>query len=493
MSLVNIDQRYQLFIGGKWVDSSDGGTFQSICPANGKLLATCAVATKEDVDKAVQAAWKAFPAWKAVSPIDRADTLDKIADAIEQNADRLAMIETLDLGKPIRESTSIDIPNTVSMFRYYASIIRTEETSFRQIDQSTLSVNVTEPLGVAAMIVPWNFPLMIAVWKLAPALAAGNCVVIKPSEETSLSMLTFAQIVESILPPGVLNVVTGSGSKCGSYLLAHPGISKVSFTGSTSVGYKVAHAAADKLIPATLELGGKGPNIYFPDCNMSKAIEGVQLGILFNQGEVCCAGSRVFVHEDIYDQFVERAIDAFNHVKVGMPWEMSTQMGCQINLSHLNSILNYVEIGKREGAKVACGGEKITSAGFEQGAFMRPTLLVDVKNDMKVAQEEIFGPVATVIKFSTEDDVINMANDCKYGLSAAIWTQDINRAIRVSSALECGRIWINTSSGMPAGAPFGGYKQSGYGRELHKSTLEHYRQTKNILISTTESPIGLYE
>ncbi len=492
MNLVHIDNEYGLFIGGKWVKASGNGTFKTTCPANGELLSICADAAREDVDNAVRAAQSAFPAWKAVSPSKRADILGRIADAIEKNAERLAMIETLDLGKPIRESSAIDIPNTADLFRYYAGVIRTEEAEFRRIDQSTLSVTVSEPLGVVGLIVPWNFPLMIAVWKLAPALAAGNCVVIKPSMETSLSLLTFAQIVQDILPPGVLNVVTGSGSRCGSYLLEHPGIRKLSFTGSTGVGYKVAQAAAEKLIPATLELGGKGPNIYFPDCNLDAAVEGVQLGILFNQGEVCCAGSRVFIHEDIYDEFIAALIKAFNRVKVGMPWEMSTEMGCPVSESHLLKILEYVEIGKKEGAKVACGGKRIVDSEFAKGCFMEPTLLVDVKNSMCVAQEEIFGPVAVAVKFSSEEEVIAMANDCEYGLAGAVWTRDINRAIRMAGAIECGRIWVNCSSGMPSGAPFGGYKKSGYGRELHKSTLEHYRQTKNVLISTLENPIGLY-
>lgn len=332
----------------------------------------------------------------------------------------------------------------------------------------------------------------MACWKIAPALAAGDTVVIKPSSVTSLSILELAKLLDQVLPPGVVNVVTGRGSTTGNYMLEHPGFKKLAFTGSTEIGYEIAAAAAKRLIPATLELGGKSANIYFPDCPWEKAIEGVQMGILFNQGQVCCAGSRVFVHEDIWDKFLAECVDAFNKVKVGLPWEKDTVMGSQVNEGQLNKILDYVEIGKKEGAKVACGGERITENGLDKGAFMRPTILIDVKNDMRVAQEEIFGPVAVFIKFKTEEEVIDMANDSEYGLGGAVWTKDINRALRVARGIETGRMWVNNYNNLPAHAPFGGYKKSGIGRETHHMVLDHYTQKKNIFISLSEEKVGLY-
>lgn len=488
-----MDDNYKLFINGKWVDAKDRATFQTFCPADGRLLATCAEATKEDVDDAVKAAWAAWESWKDVPPIERSDILLKIADVIDANAEKLAMIESLDNGKPIRETMAIDIPFSADHFRYFAGAIRTEEGSATMLDNNTLSLILREPLGVVGQIVPWNFPFLMAAWKLAPVLAAGDCTVFKPSSYTSLSVLELAKLVQDILPPGVFNVITGKGSKAGNYILEHPGFRKLAFTGSTDVGCCVAQAAADKLIPSTLELGGKSANIYFSDCKWDMAMDGVQLGILFNQGQVCCAGSRVFVQEDIYDRFVQDAVERFNSVKVGMPWEKDTVMGSQIYEKHLQDILDCVKEGVSEGAKIACGGKRLTEGGLDKGCFMAPTLLVDVTNDMKVAQEEIFGPVAVVIKFKTEEEVIKMANDNKYGLGGAVWTRDINRAIRVSRAIQTGRMWVNTYNSIPAGAPFGGYKQSGIGRETHKVILDHYTQMKNIMINLSESPSGFYK
>ncbi|MDO4541949.1 MAG: aldehyde dehydrogenase family protein [Bacillota bacterium] len=485
-------ESYQLFINGKWVDASDGGTFKSFSPANGELLSTCAEATKEDVDAAVDAAWAAWKTWKNVSPIERGEYLIKIADIIDENKEKLAMIESLDNGKPIRETMTIDVPFSADHFRYFAGAVRTEEGSATMLDENTLSLILREPIGVVGQIVPWNFPFLMAAWKLAPVLAAGCCTVFKPSSYTSLSVLEFAKLIGDVLPPGVFNVVTGKGSRSGQYMLDHKGFRKLAFTGSTEVGGNVAAAAAKRLIPSTLELGGKSANIYFPDCKWDMAMDGLQLGILFNQGQVCCAGSRVFVHEDIYDKFVEEAVAAFNKVKVGMPWEEDTQMGAQIYEAHLNDILKYIEIGKEEGAVVACGGERITEGEMAKGCFMQPTLLTNVTNDMRVAQEEIFGPVAVVIKFKTEEEVIEMANDSVYGLGGAVWTRDINRAMRVCRGIETGRMWVNTYNSIPAGAPFGGYKESGIGRETHKVILEHYTQMKNIMINLAEAPSGFY-
>ncbi|HAF17209.1 MAG: aldehyde dehydrogenase family protein [Thermacetogeniaceae bacterium] len=487
-----MDDSYKLYIGGKWVDAEGGKTFKAYCPANGEFLASCADASRNDVDAAVKAAQKAFESWKKTSPAERAAILLKIADLIDENAEKLAMIETLDNGKPIRETTAIDIPLGSDHFRYFASAVRMEEGSVAMIDDNTMSIILREPIGVVGQIIPWNFPFLMACWKIAPALAAGDTVVIKPSSVTSLSILELAKLLDQVLPPGVVNVVTGRGSTTGNYMLEHPGFKKLAFTGSTEVGYEIAAAAAKRLIPATLELGGKSANIYFPDCPWEKAIEGVQMGILFNQGQVCCAGSRVFVHEDIWDKFLAECVDAFNKVKVGLPWEKDTVMGSQVNEGQLNKILDYVEIGKKEGAKVACGGERITENGLDKGAFMRPTILIDVKNDMRVAQEEIFGPVAVFIKFKTEEEVIDMANDSEYGLGGAVWTKDINRALRVARGIETGRMWVNNYNNLPAHAPFGGYKKSGIGRETHHMMLDHYTQKKNIFISLSEEKVGLY-
>jgi acyl-CoA reductase-like NAD-dependent aldehyde dehydrogenase len=486
-----IDENYKLFIDGKWVEGG-GKRFETHCPADGRLLATCEEADRGDIDKAVSAAWRAFETWKDVSPQERQRMLLKIADLMEANAEKLAMVETMDNGKPIRETRAIDVPLSIDHFRYFAGVVRAEEGEATMIDKDTMSLILREPIGVVGQIIPWNFPLTMAAWKLAPAIAAGDCVVIKPSSETPLSILELAKLLAEVLPPGVVNVVTGRGSTTGNYMLEHPGFRKLAFTGSTEVGYSIAEAAAKKIIPATLELGGKSANIFFPDCPWEKAIEGLQIGILFNQGQVCCAGSRVFVHEDIYDKFLKEAIAAFEKVKVGLPWEEDTQMGSQINEVQVEKILGYIELGKKEGAKVATGGYRLTERGLDKGCFIAPTIFTEVDNKMRIAQEEIFGPVVCFIKFKDEADVIKMANDSEYGLGGAVWTKDINRAFRVARAIETGRMWINNYNNLPAHAPFGGYKKSGIGRETHKMILEHYTQKKNIFISLSEKKVGLY-
>lgn len=489
---VKLQERYKLFINGEWRDASDGQTVKTYSPVDGSLLAEVAEATKEDVDAAVSSAREAFKTWKNSTVKERAKILNQIADIIDANAELLATVETMDNGKPIRETMAVDVPLAAEHFRYFAAAIISEEDSAKMLDNNTLSLILREPIGVVGQIVPWNFPFLMGAWKLAPVLASGCCTVLKTSSTTPLSVLEFAKLIQDVLPAGVFNVITGSGSKSGQYILDHEGFDKLAFTGSTEIGYNVAKAAAEKLIPATLELGGKSANIIFPDCDFEQALDGAQLGILFNQGQVCCAGSRIFVHKDIYDKFVPELVKRFNSVTVGNPLDPNTQMGSQIDKRQMNKILSYVKIGTDEGATLLCGGEQFTENGLENGCFIRPTLLGNVTNDMRVAKEEIFGPVACIIKFKSEDEVIEMANDSEYGLGGAVFTNDINRAVRISRAIETGRVWINTYNAIPEGAPFGGYKKSGIGRETHKVILEHYTQMKNILINLSGAPSGFY-
>ncbi len=485
-------KHFDLFIDGEWTSGSEGRTIDAINPATGEVLAEFVDATDTDVDRAVAAANQALTSWRKTSLEERSRLLLKIADIIEENTAHLALIETLDNGKPIRETKAIDVPFSEDHFRYFAGVIRAEEGTAQLLGEHTLSINLKEPIGVVGQIIPWNFPFLMAAWKIAPALAAGNTIVIHPSSSTSLSILEFTRLIQDVLPKGVLNVITGKGSKSGEYMLHHEGIAKLAFTGSTEVGYNVAKSAAARLIPVTLELGGKSANIFFNDMPLEKALDGAQLGILFNQGQVCCAGSRIFVQSGIYDKFVEMLADRFKRVRVGLPWEEDTQMGAQVNEKQVQSILEYVDIGKREGAIVKAGGAIISRDQLARGCFMEPTLLINVTNDMRIAQEEIFGPVAVVIKFDTVDEVVEMANDSIYGLGGGVWTQNLNTALDVAKRLETGRVWVNTYNQIPAGAPFGGYKQSGIGRETYKSMLEAYSQTKNIMIDTSDAPSGFF-
>ncbi|MGB2552387.1 aldehyde dehydrogenase family protein [Campylobacter sp. MOP51] len=486
--MVKLQDKYQLFINGEFVPASDGATLDTFNPATGKKLASIADATKKDVDTAVKAARKAFETFRRSTVAERSKILLKIADIIDDNKEFLATVETMENGKPIRETMNVDIPYAAEHFRYFAGVIQAEEGSANVLNEKQLSVILREPIGVVGQIVPWNFPFLMAAWKLAPVIAAGDTSVFKPSSETSLSVLELMRLIKDVLPKGVVNVITGKGSKAGEYITKHNGLDKLAFTGSTEIGRDIAIAAAEKIIPVTLELGGKSANIIYADADFDLAIDGIQIGILFNQGQVCCAGSRIFVEESIYDKFVAAAVEKFKKIKVGDPLDKKTQMGSQINEKQAKKILEYIEIGKKEGAKVAVGGE-LASAGK---SFVKPTLLVNVTNDMRVAQEEIFGPVGVIIKFKNEKELIKMVNDSEYGLGGGVFTKDITKALRIARAMETGRVWVNCYNQIPAGSPFGGYKNSGIGRETHKIILEHYTQMKNIMIDLTGKPSGFY-
>jgi aldehyde dehydrogenase (NAD+) len=491
----NTPRNYQLFIDGQWVDAESGKTFTTPNPATGETLAEVAEADKADIDKAVAAARRAFEGkWSKISARDRGRLLYKLSQLIEERAKDLAAAETADNGKPIRESLYVDLPQVVENFEYFAGWATKIEGETIPVPGKMFNYTLREPVGVCGQIIPWNFPLLMAAWKLAPALAAGNTVVLKPAEQTPVTAMELGKLIqEAGFPEGVVNIVPGYGETAGAALASHPGINKVAFTGSTEVGKIIARAAAENLTKVSLELGGKAPNIVFADADLEQAVNGAMMGIFFNQGQVCCAGSRLFVEEDVKDQFLERLKEKAAKITVGNPMAQTTMMGPQVSLEQLNRIKSYMDIGRGEGASILTGGEapKLEDA-FKNGYFFQPTILTGVKNQMRVAQEEIFGPVVSVITFKDEDDLIKQANETIYGLSAGIWTRDITRAHRFAKEIKAGVIWINTFNMFNAASPFGGYKQSGYGREMGKHALELYTQVKSVWVDLSGKPIGWF-
>ena len=488
-------RKYQLFIDGKWVDAESGKTFESPNPSTGLVHAEVAEAGKADVDKAVVAARRAFEGkWSKMSARDRGRLLYKLAQLIESKTKELAALETADNGKPIKESTYIDLPGVAENFEYFAGWATKIEGETIPVPGNMFNYTLREPVGVCGQIIPWNFPLLMAAWKLAPALAAGNTIVLKPAEQTPVTAMELGKLIqEAGFPDGVVNIVPGYGETAGAALASHKGIDKIAFTGSTEVGGIIARAAADNLTKVSLELGGKAPNIVFADADIEQAVSGAMMGIFFNQGQVCCAGSRVFLDERIKDEFLERFKEKAGRIKVGDPMDAATQMGPQVSEEQLTRIKSYVEIARGEGATVLSGGGSPELEGdFRKGYFFQPTIFGEVQNTMRVAQEEIFGPVASVITFKDEDDLIRQANDTIYGLSAGIWTRDIVRAHRFAKEVKAGVIWINTFNMMNAASPFGGYKQSGYGREMGKHALEMYTHVKSVWVDLSGKPIGWF-
>src|SRR5512141_2182794 len=494
---VPIRGRYDNWIGGKYVAPAKGQYFSNPTPITGKPLCDVARSTSEDVELALDAAHAAAVKWNVTSAAERALILNRVADRLEANLDTLAFIETIDNGKPIRETTHADMPLAVDHFWYFAGAIRAQEGALSEIDNDTVAYHFHEPLGVVRQIIPWNFPLLMAVWKLAPALAAGNCVVIKPAEQTPVSIMAFMELMADILPPGVVNVVQGFGVEAGKPLASSPRIRKIAFTGETTTGRLIMQYATENLIPVTLELGGKSPNIFFADVLSAdddffdKALEGFTMFAL-NQGEVCTCPSRALVQASIYDRFMERALERVKKIVEGNPLEPATMLGAQASNDQLEKILSYVDIGKKEGAKVLAGGARRVHAGeFKDGYYVQPTVF-EGTNRMRIFQEEIFGPVVSVTTFKDFDDALAIANDTLYGLGAGVWSRDANTCYRMGRGIKAGRVWTNCYHAYPAHAAFGGYKQSGIGRENHRMMLEHYQQTKNMLVSYSPKKLGFF-
>jgi aldehyde dehydrogenase len=493
----SVKEKYDHFIGGKWVAPSFGEYFDNISPIDGKVFTKAARGNKEDVEKAIDAAHEAFKTWSKTSPAERSKVLNKIADIMEENLEMLARLETIDNGKALRESRAADLPLCIDHFRYFAGVIRADESTISEHDEHTVSIALHEPLGVVAQIIPWNFPLLMATWKMAPALAAGCCTIVKPAEQTPTSIMVLMELIADVVPPGVINVVTGFGVEAGKPLASSNRIAKVSFTGETTTGRLIMQYASENLIPVTMELGGKSPNIFMKsvadadDDFFDKAIEGAVMFAL-NQGEVCTCPSRILVHEDIYDKFMARVIERTKAIKMGHPLAEDTMMGAQASNDQYEKILSYFDIGKQEGAIVLCGGESASlNSGLETGYYIKPTIFKG-NNKMRVFQEEIFGPVTCVTTFKTTEEAIAIANDTMYGLGAGLWSRDAHELYQVPRAIQAGRVWVNCYHAYPAHAPFGGYKKSGFGRENHLMMLGHYRQTKNMLISYSKQKLGFF-
>src|SRR5471032_750259 len=490
-------QRYDNYIGGKFVAPVKGEYFPNITPITGLPFCEVARSTTEDVELALDAAHAAKDAWGKTSPAERANILNRIADRIEQNLSLIATAETIDNGKPIRETTNADIPLAIDHFRYFAGCIRAQEGSVAQIDAETYAYHYHEPLGVVGQIIPWNFPILMAVWKLAPALAAGNCVVLKPAEQTPASIIVLVELIGDLLPPGVLNIINGFGLEAGKPLASNKRIAKIAFTGETTTGRLIMQYASQNLIPVTLELGGKSPNIFFADVMnaddsyFDKALEGFAMFAL-NQGEVCTCPSRALVEESIYDRFMERALKRVAAISQGHPLDSKTMIGAQASQEQLEKILSYIDLGKQEGAECLIGGERNALDGeLKNGYYIKPTVFRG-HNKMRIFQEEIFGPVLSVTTFKNEAEALEIANDTLYGLGAGVWTRDGTRAYRFGRDIQAGRVWTNCYHAYPAHAAFGGYKQSGIGRENHKMMLDHYQQTKNLLVSYSQKPLGFF-
>ncbi|MDN5874053.1 MAG: aldehyde dehydrogenase, partial [Sinobacteraceae bacterium] len=490
-------KQYGNFIGGEWVPAVNGEYFENITPITGRAFCEIPRSNKDDIEKALDAAHAAKAAWGTTSVADRARVLERIAVRIEENVVRLAHAETWDNGKPIRETLNADVPLAADHFRYFAGCIRAQEGTLGEIDNDTVSYQFHEPLGVVGQIIPWNFPLLMATWKLAPALAAGNCVVLKPAEQTPASILVLAEVIGDLLPPGVLNIVNGFGLEAGKPLASSSRIAKIAFTGETTTGRLIMQFASQNLIPVTLELGGKSPNVFFDDVMakddafFDKAIEGFVL-FAFNQGEVCTCPSRALVQESIYDKFIKRAVERVNAIKQGDPLDPETQVGAQASAEQLEKILSYFDIGKQEGAKVLTGGARnVLDGALADGFYVKPTVL-EGHNKMRVFQEEIFGPVVSVTTFKDDAEALEIANDTLYGLGAGVWSRDVNRCYRMGRGIQAGRVWTNCYHAYPAHATFGGYKQSGFGRETHKVILDHYQQIKNMLVSYSPDKLGLF-
>ena len=490
-------ERYDNFIGGQWVVPRSGRYFDNVSPVTGKVVCKIARSEAADVEAALDAAHAAKDAWGRTSVVERALVLNRIADRMEANLEQLAVAETWDNGKPIRETRAADVPLAIDHFRYFAGVVRGQEGTLAEIDQDTVAYHFHEPLGVVGQIIPWNFPLLMACWKLAPALAGGNCVVLKPAEQTPASIMVWIELVADLLPPGVVNIVNGFGLEAGKPLASSPRIAKIAFTGETTTGRLIMQYASQNLIPVTLELGGKSPNIFFRDVAvedddfLDKAIEGFVMFAL-NQGEVCTCPSRALVHEAIYDRFMERALGRVAAIKQDDPRNPATMIGAQASNEQLEKILSYIDIGRKEGAKLLAGGERANLGGdLAGGYYVKPTVFQG-NNKMRIFQEEIFGPVVSVTTFKTDEEALAIANDTLYGLGAGVWSRDANRCYRFGRAIQAGRVWTNCYHAYPAHAAFGGYKQSGIGRETHKMMLDHYQQTKNLLVSYSPKKLGFF-